>query len=114
MEKTLDFNSVQRPALLVTMKDEEKTQIHIGMPTESLVEELQVASQELEEVLRVGDRNSIDAIYDLAARLISCNREFLKVSAADLRARYGLNLEDLVLFFSVYIDFVDEIGKAKN
>lgn len=114
MSKTLDFNSVQRPTLILTMMDEAKTQIHVSSPTEKLVEELQTISAELDEILREGDKDSINATYNLAARLISCNRDCVTVTAEELREKYKLKLEDLVIFFSVYIDFIDEISEAKN
>lgn len=114
MAKTLDFNSVQRPTLVLTMKDQEKTKIRVGTPKESLIEELQTLSAELEEILKKGDGDSIQAVFDLAARLISCNRDYIKVTAEDLRDRYKMDLEDLIIFFSAYLDFIGEMQNAKN
>lgn len=114
MERTLDFNSVKRPSMLLTMKDEAKTKIHVSTPTEALVEELQTVSAEMDSVLSAGDSESVKASFDLAARLINCNSDGIRVTADELRGKYNIDLVDLVLFFSIYTDFVDEIGKAKN
>lgn len=114
MAKNLDFNSVQRPTLVLTMKDAEKTKIRVSTPTENLVEKLQTVSKELSEVLTNGDGASIRATFDLAAQLISCNRDGIRVTAEQLRDEFNLDLEDLVIFFSAYIDFVEEINRAKN
>lgn len=112
--KELNFNSVQRPSLVLTMKDEEQTVLHVAVPKESLVEELQQMARELSTVVKTGDADGMRAVYDLAARLMSCNRDLIKVTADDLKSKYDLDFEDIVLFFRAYIDFIAEITSAKN
>ena len=114
MAKTLDFNSMKRPTLRLVMQDEAKTTIDVSTPTEGLIEELAAATRELDAVLQSGDASMVQAIYDLAARLISCNRNFMKITAEELRDKYKLNLEDLVIFYSAYLDFIDEVTNSKN
>lgn len=114
MAKTLDFNKLQRPHLLLVMPDKDKTKIKVSTPTEGLIEELQASLPEFEEVLKEGNAETIAAVYDLAARLISCNLSGRQVKAEDLVEKYGLNLEYLVAFFDAYIDFIGEITTAKN
>jgi hypothetical protein len=114
MSKKLDFNTVTRPVLQLVMLDEAKTEINVSSPTEGLVEELQTLAPELDRVLAANDPDSIKAAYDLAARLISCNRSGLTVTVDDLRGKYQFNLEMLIMFFSAYIDFISEIANAKN
>lgn len=114
MAKTLDFNTLKRPSLRLVMQDEAKTTIDVSTPTEGMVEELTTAMPELDAVLQSGDASMVQAIYDLAARLISCNRNFMKITAEELRDKYKLNLEDLVIFYSAYLDFIDEVTNSKN
>jgi hypothetical protein len=114
MAKVLDFNTVERPTLELIMQDEARTHIEVGTPTEGLVEELSAMSPRLDKVLQSKDAESIRAIYDLAARLINCNRNFVKVTAEELRGKYRMNLESLVIFYGAYIEFLDEIMKEKN
>ena len=114
MAKALDFNSIQRPTLDLTMKDEARTKIHVSAPKEALIEKLQTVSGELEEVFKSGDGRSIKAVFDLASDLISCNRDYTTVTAEDLRDKYGMDLEDMIIFFSAYLDFINEIQNAKN
>lgn len=114
MSKTLDFNTIQRPTLLLTMLDDAKTQIRVSTPTESLVAELAEVAPTLETLVETSGKEAIDAIYDLAARLISCNRDCLAVAAEDLRNKYRLNLESMIVFFDVYVDFINDITNAKN
>lgn len=114
MKKTLDFNSVQRPTLELTMKDDAHTVIPVCTPREELIEKLSARLPEIQEMMSKGDNEAIKAAFDLAAELISCNRDNFAVTGEDLRQKYGMNLEDAILFFSAYLDFVGEIQAAKN
>ena len=114
MAKTLDFNTVQRPTLLLTMLYDDKTQIRVSTPNEALVSELAKVAPELESLVETNGKEAIEAIYDLAAHLISCNRDHLTVTAEDLRNKYRLDLESMIVFFDVYVDFINEITNAKN
>lgn len=110
----LDFNALTSPTLPLVMCDAEKTEILVSTPTEGLVEELQVAAPELTRVLNSDDPGRVEAVYVLAAKLISCNRAGLQVTADDLRNKYKLNLEALIVFYNVYLSFLNEISSAKN
>ena len=115
----LDFNKINRPVLQLTMMDEERTGITVTTPSEGLVEELQETLPELQKILTPGDEGTVEAAYDLAARLISCNKEGLQVTADDLRSKYWpadrlANMENMVVFFSAYMDFIEELNSAKN
>lgn len=112
--KTLNFNQLQRPTLELTMMDEAQTAIKVGAPTVALFEELEAMLPEFEKVARSGNREAIAAIYDLAARLINCNYSFITVTGEELRAKYGMGLDAMQIFYSAYMDFVSEIYNAKN
>ena len=114
MAKVLDFNTIERPVLELVMQDDERTHIKVSTPTESLVEELAALAPQMEKVLQSKDADSIAAIYDLAARLINCNRSFVKVTAEDLRGKFCMNLESMVIFFGAYVEFINEVTNAKN
>lgn len=114
MAKTLDFNVITAPTLPLVMRDERRTEIIVSTPSEMLVEELQALAPELHKILGADDTESIKAVYELAAKLISCNRSGLQVTADDLREKYKLNLEALIVFYNVYLDFLNEITNAKN
>lgn len=114
MARTLDFNSINRPVLELVMQDEAKTVIKVGTPSEKLVEELQATMPELQNVLSSGDKEAVSLCYDLAARLINCNRSFITVTAEELRDKYHIDFEGLIIFYSAYLDFIQEINNAKN
>ncbi len=114
MGKTLDFNKWTGPSMTIIMRDAKKTKIKVGMPTEGLQEELAEKLPELQAVLAANDAETIKAVYDLAARLMSCNYSGIQVTVEDLRGRYKWNLEMLVAFYTNYIDFINETIDAKN
>lgn len=116
MAKKLDFNSVEPLVLELTMTDEARTRISVTTPTEGLIEELQLVSPKLQAALKDSNDACTEEIYDLAARLMSCNLEGLKVTKDELRNKnkYGLNLEKLIFFFRSYIEFINEITHEKN
>lgn len=114
MKKTLDFNTIERPALELTLKDEAKTTINVGVPTEELFGKLTDFVPQIKEAFEQDSAATVQYVFDFAAQLMSCNREGLSITADDLRQKYGLKFDDLILFFSLYTDFVAEIANAKN
>lgn len=114
MPKVLDFNSLQRPTLELVMPDENRTKFRLVCPTENLIERLEAGMKELTDVLNKKDGTAIAACFALAADLFNCNDDGITVTAQDLRDKYRLGLDALVVFFSTYVDFIDEIKNAKN
>jgi hypothetical protein len=63
--------------------------------------------------------DSMDACYDLAARVMSCNRQGISVTVDDLKNKYWpkdkvANQLYLLTFFKAYVDFIEELKQAKN
>lgn len=114
MAKVLDFNALQRPTLELVMPDENKTKLRLVCPTERLIERLEAGMKELTDVMKKKDGGAIAACFELAADLINCNDDGVVVNAQELRDKYHLGIESLVVFYSTYVDFIDEIKNAKN
>lgn len=114
MAKVLDLNNLNSPTLELTLQDEQRTTVRLTVPTEDIVQELTMLSPEALDNVKRGDRNSVEFVYDLAARLISCNRDFLKVTADELRGKYRMDMYSAVVFFNAYMDFINELTNAKN
>lgn len=111
--RVLDLNTAERPTLDLTLQDEARTTLRLKMPTEGLINELQQIGGEVRR-LESGDREAIDTIYEMAAKLISCNRDYIKVTAEELRGKYRMDLESAIVFFSDYMGFIEDIKSAKN
>lgn len=112
--KSLNFNQLQRPILELTMMDKDQTVINVTTPTMDLLEELETALPQFEDTAKEGNKAAVQAIYDLAARLISCNLSFIPVTAEELRTKYRMGLDYMQVFFSAYMDFVSGIYNQKN
>ena len=110
----LDFNSYRRPELVITMKDDSATTIHVPTPTEQLVREFRANLDNLLLVLQKHDAEASRMVYDLAAKLINCNLDNITVTGDTLAKKYMLNLEDMAVFHTKYADFLEEIEKGKN
>jgi hypothetical protein len=111
---TLNFNKYRPPILPVEMMDDAHTIINITPPTVDLQEELRARLPELTALLNGGDDDKRAGFFDLAARLMSCNRNMRKLTPELLRDTYRLDEEDLVVFFHAYADFLTGIEHAKN
>lgn len=109
----LNLNTVKRPTLDLTLMDEEQTLLRVKMPTLDLFKEMQSVSSSLDGV-EDGDKDSADALYEILAKLLSCNRDRIKVTAPQLRGQYNLDLESALLVFRAYVDFITSILNAKN
>lgn len=113
-EKTLDFNQFRKPTLLVTLCDDQKTVVRVTVPSLDLVEEMQARLPGLQAMLDGSSRESEEELYDIAARLISCNRDLLRITADELKTKYDMAKEDLIIFFGAYVDFITGIKNEKN
>lgn len=114
MANIIDFNSYRRPELIFVMKDENQTTLHVTTPTEQLVEELNANLAELQKTLMGNDEAASRAVYHLAAKLLNCNLDGVTVTGEELAKKYRLNLEDMTVFYTAYMDFIEEIKTAKN
>lgn len=114
MVKTLDFNALEKPVLELTLKDEAKTVVRATAPTEELVERLTAASSEIQKVIKDNTGETVKALFELIAELMSCNIDGLVFTAEDLRDKYGMKLYEATVFVKVYLEFIQELNNAKN
>lgn len=114
MANTLNFNRHRPPILPVELMDEQRTVLHVTPPTVDLQEELRARLADLTALLTGENAEMREALYDLAARLMSCNRNMRQITPEQLRTTYGLDEEDLVVFYNAYADFLTDLERAKN
>mgnify|MGYP003307081431 CR=1 FL=1 len=112
--ETLNFNRYRPPILPVEMPDEAGTVLHVTPPTVDLQEELRARATDLYALLNGEDDEKREALWDLAARLMSCNRNMRRITVEQLRATFKLDEEDLAVFFEKYVNFLNRIENAKN
>ena len=114
MAKPLNFRHFAQPTLPIVMNDVTETTFTLTPPTVELVERLEANQDTIVATFNQGDRESLEAIWDLAASLISCNREHRLVTVKDLKGRYGMDYQMLFAFLTAYGEFIAEIESAKN
>lgn len=114
MAKVLNFRNFAQPTLPIQMNDAGETLFTLVAPTVELVERLEANQDAIVETFQQGDKTSLDALWDFAADLISCNREGRQATAADLKGKYGMSYAMLLAFFTAYGEFIHEIESAKN
>ena len=114
MANTLVFNRHRPPILPIVLPDKRQTCLHLTPPTVDLQEELRAQQGQFQELLSKEDETMSDALYALAARLMSCNRNMKQITAKQLRSTYDMDEADLVVFYQAYTDFLLEIEHAKN
>ena len=114
MAKMLDLNALEQPILEIKLKDENRTIFRLTTPTTRLVEKFSAAKNELGAVAESQDIEKIKKVYELTAELISCNADYITVTAEDLRDKYRLTFGDIVVIYGAYLDFIKEFNSAKN
>lgn len=113
MPRVLDFNELQSSILDITLRDEARTVVHLDLPSEALVNELENMGPEIER-MKTGTPAAVKGIYDLAARLINCNLDYFTTTGDELLKKYSMNLVLLLQFFSTYMDCIAELSNQKN
>lgn len=110
----LNFDKYRPPILPVQMRDDQQTILNVTPPTFALQEELRAKAPGLNALLDSSEEEQRGAFWDLAARLMSCNRNHRHITAENLRTVYRLDEEDLVVFFNLYAEFLNNLEHAKN
>ncbi len=114
MAKILDLNALEQPILEVKLRDDNRTIFRLTTPTTKLVDKFVAAKDEMSEIAKSRDVEKIKKLFELTAELISCNAEYITVTAEDLRDKYRLTFGDIVVIFAAYLDFIKEFNNAKN
>lgn len=115
MAEAIDFSTRRKPTLPIFLRDAAgERRVRVTTPTLDLMQEIRGNLPALQALLEGVSDESREAVFDLAARLISCNRDGLTVTGQELIDKYDLDEEDLTVFFSEYLDFIEGLAGAKN
>lgn len=113
MPRILDLNTVQCSIMDLTLRDADRTVVHLDMPTEELVQEFEAMLPELKNIEK-GDYSAVNKIYDVAAEIINVNLDMFKCTGRELRTKYGMNLLATLQFFNAYTEFLNSLNEEKN
>lgn len=114
MAKTLDLNALDQPILELKLRDDNRTVFRLTAPTVKQYERFISAKAEMAEIAKYQKPEQIKKLFELTADLISCNADYITVTAEELRDKYRLKFGDIVVIFAAYLDFTKEFNNAKN
>lgn len=113
MAKSLNFNTLKKAYMSVTLADENKTTLMIGTPTKQIMDDLLLIAEKISDVDDGAiSEDTTDDLYHACARVMSRNKGGIKISADQLAEFF--DFEDIVIFFDAYMEFVSEVTNAKN
>lgn len=110
--KTLDFTAIKKAALKITFRDD--TRIAIKTPNKKTMEHLVELGKQFDQANDGENGEVIEELYRACADIMSNNREKRKITPEYLEQQVEMDLEDLNLFFTAYIEFVSGITEIKN
>lgn len=123
MNRTLDFHKAKKTFLTVTLPDDEK--ILVRNPTKKimdLMKELGEDFKALQDATNAGlssdevseeNYEALNRVYEMTARIMSNNVARKQITVEYLEDL--LDLEDLIVFFSAYTDFINTLqDSVKN
>ena len=113
MAKSLDFNKVKKQFLTITLADEKNTTLMIGTPTKAIMDDLMILQNSMSAVSDNETNNeATDDLYNACARVMSRNKAGVKITKEFLSEIF--DFEDIILFFTAYMEFIDEVIASKN
>lgn len=109
MAKMLDFSKSRKPTLPIKLDD--GSMIYVYTPSKGEIEEMLDASEYFNSALD-GDRDAMDRLYELTARLMCNNKMGREITSEELAGYFDIT--DIVVFFRGYSEFISEVTKEKN
>ena len=113
MAKPLDFKTIPKQYLTVTLPDEKGTTLLIGTPNKKLMDDLMVLQTTIDRFdENTTDTESFNELFDACAKIMSRNKANIEITKEMLEEIF--DLEDIMIFFNAYMGFIDEVSGSKN
>lgn len=117
MARQLNFQKVKKEFLTITFNDDRK--ILVRQPTKKIMDQLGDLGEAISEVdvdngeaTENNDRESLDIIYGMCAQIMTNNMAKERIEVDYLSE--ALDVEDLILFFNAYTEFIGDLDQVKN
>lgn len=104
MAKALNFNNVTKKYWNVTLTD--GTVLLVGTPTKAIFDKLTAMNNDS------ATKNDMETLYDVCALVLSRNKTGKVITKEYLEETF--DIEDIVILFKEYVNFVKEIRNQKN
>lgn len=113
MAKALNFNNIKKNFWTVTLNDEKKTTLFIGMPTKGVMDNLLIIKEHLDSVTEDEvDTETMDILYEAVAKVMSRNKANIQITGEFIGEIW--DFEDIMIFFHSYMGFIEETVNQKN
>lgn len=106
---SIDFNTINKQCLTVTLNDEYKTTLSIYNPTKKLLSEIIAIDSLVRESGENGEKD-IEALYEVCAKILSRNKN-RKIITKDLLEEI-FDTEDIIILLKTYMEFIS--AQTKN
>lgn len=113
MAKVLDFTKQKKEYLTVKLNDEKKTVLMIGTPTKAILSEFIAINEKLTDD-GGADSEAVNDLYDVCAKVMSFNKGGIDITADYLSDECNFDIEDVMIFFKGYTEFMSSVTSAKN
>lgn len=111
MANVLDFTKRKKEYLTVKLDDPKKTVLMIGTPTKSILEDFMYLNAKVEEEGGASGE-LVDDLYEICAKIMSFNKGGLKITSDYLSEFF--DIEDIMVFFNAYMDYMNTLTNSKN
>lgn len=111
MSKVLDFTKRKKEYLTVKLDDPKKTVLMIGTPTKKILEDFMYLNAKIEEDGGASGE-LVDDLYNICAKIMSFNKGGIKITPDYLSDFF--DIEDIMVFFNAYMDYMDNLTNSKN
>lgn len=111
MAKTLDFTTRKKEYLTVKLNDDKKTVLMIGTPTKAILSEFIAMNEKIDED-GGADAEAINDLYHVCAKVMSFNKGGIHITSDYLSDFF--DIEDVMIFFNAYSEFMASVTKGKN
>ena len=111
MSKVLDFTTRKKEYLTVKLNDEKKTVLMIGTPTKEILDAFIEINNRISDE-GGADKDAIDEVYRVCAKIMSFNKGGIKITDKYLAGFF--DIEEVMIFFSAYSEFMNTITSSKN
>lgn len=113
MAKPLNFKTIPKQYLTVTLPDEKGTTLLIGTPNKKLMDDLVILQENVDKIdENTTDTESFNELFDACAKIMSRNKANIEITKETLEEIF--DLEDIMIFFNAYMGFIDEVSSSKN
>lgn len=110
INQTSTFLNKKAPTLWVEIDD---LRIPVAVPTLELTEKFLASAQALTEMKDGITREDYDAIFDFFAELLSCNHNYIRFTAAELKSK-NITIDQIVGVLADWANFIGAIASLKN